>query len=216
MTFNIISPLYYSDGTNHGGGVAVPASLGTYMYFSDEAAPTNDPIYAGLHATVSGSSTTPAAGWQLLSPYSTTGTLPADATYPSGFGFDYGDFGHEMVKQLFIASGSSQTTGDYGFAYTMTAHFSGGLTVTTGPLVDIFALASSDSTASFLGAFGPGSLQDAATIAIYNAVTAQQAVPEPSASAMALLAMSIAASTRRRWCRARAVRTDCPGPAGRR
>ena len=96
-----------------------------------------------------GSFRPPVAGWQLLSPYDTT---------------LYGDAGHEIVKQLSIAPGSSQTDGEYGFAFTVTAHFAGGLTVTSGPLVDIFALGStgSDSESPFLN--NPG-LQDQATLA---------------------------------------------------
>ena len=174
MTFNLVSPLYYSDGTNHGGGVAVPASNGTSMVFSDAA--DGHPLTSGLHATLTGSSLPPVAGWQLLSPY--------DATL-------YGDAGHEIVKQLSIASGSTQTDGEYGFAFTVTAHFAGGLTVTSGPLVDIYAV---DSPNLVSDAF-----QDKATIAIYNAVTAQSmATPEPASLTLGLLAIVGALLVRRR------------------
>ena len=165
MTFNLVSPLYYSDGT----APAAPASAGTYITFSDAA--DAHPATSGLHATLTGSSITPVAGWQLLSPY--------DAA-------PYGDPGHELVKQIYIPGTSTQTAGEYGFAFTMTAHFAGGQTITTGPLVDIFALDSSPATAGFLGS---DALQDAATLSIYGKVIPQSlSTPEPASLTLGLIA----------------------------
>ncbi len=159
MTFNLVSPLMYSDGI-HG---AVPASAGTSMLFSDAA--DGNPGTSGLHATLTGASLPPVAGWQLLSPYDTT---------------LYGDAGHEIVKQLTIAPASTQTNGEYGFAFTVTAHFAGGLTVTSGPLVDLFATLP----------FGASDAQqDAATLALYAALSPQSLnTPEPASLTLALIA----------------------------
>ena len=81
---------------------------------------------------------------------------------------------HELEKDLYIAAGSSQVDGEYGFAFNVTATFANG-TVTTGPLVDVFAtdIGPNGGFATFADPFA---VQDPATLAIYNA-----AVPEPSA-----------------------------------
>jgi hypothetical protein len=176
FTFNITSPLYFSNGTPAvpNGPLAVPASGTTNIYFSD--ADDAHPATSGLHAVVSGTSTTPVAGFQLLDPY---GAVV--------------EAGHELVKNIYLDPASTQTDGEYGFSYTVTAHFAGGATLTTGPLVDVFALYDPTGTNGALDAFlGSDALQDAATTAIYNAVDqASVAVPEPSTTLSAVSALGV-------------------------
>jgi hypothetical protein len=157
-TFHILSPLYYSDGT----GPAAPAAPGTYLHVYDRFAGNSDGQHPGA-----------AAGDVLIS----GGTSPL-----SGFGVSLTDF-HELEKDLYIASGSSQMNGEFGFAFNVSATFANG-TVTTGPVVDVFA--------TNIGAGGgfatnaSDSLQDAATFAIYSA-----AVPEPSALALSIVGVAV-------------------------
>ena len=105
ITFSLTSPLYYSDGTN--GGVAVPASGSTDVYFSDAADP--NPNGSTLHTELSGGSLTPVAGFQMVSPLTFgDGSVPGE------------EAGHEMIKQLYIDPTSKQTSGEYGFAFEIT------------------------------------------------------------------------------------------------
>jgi hypothetical protein len=176
FTFQITSPLYFSNGlpATPGGKVAVPASGTTFAYFSD--ADDAHPNTSGLHASVSGSSTVPVAGFQLLDPY-------GQVVEP----------GHELVKNLYLDPSSTQTDGEYGFGYTMTAHFQNGQTLTTGQLVDVFALNDFDGSNAALDAFlASDTLQDAATTAIFNAIDAPAAigVPEPATELSAVLALA--------------------------
>jgi autotransporter-associated beta strand protein len=139
-TFNVISPLYFSDGNT---GAAV-AKSGTYlqMFDSDFGAPPRFPGASPGYVNVNGST----------------------SSY-SGFQVSLDD-AHELEKNLVLAPGSTQTFGEYGFAYDVTVTFNNGTTITTGPLVDVFAM-----SAASLGDFAANASddqQDAATTAIYN------------------------------------------------
>ena len=153
--FTVLSPLYYSDGT---GTAAVPASTGTYLQFFDRFPNNSD----GLHPGASNGS------------FNLTGS----ASSP-GFGISLDDF-HEVEKDLFLGPGSTQTNGEYGYAFDVTIPFSNGTTLTSAPLVDVFATGTTDDPDN-PGGFSlvPDSQQDVATLQIYNSVMAA-AVPEPS------------------------------------
>ncbi len=184
-TFNIVSPLYFSDGT---GGAAVPAVSGTYLNIYDLWAGNPDPI------------TNPHPG-------ASAGNVEVNGTTPfyTGFGVSLYDF-HELQKDLYLAAGSTQTYGEYGFAFTVTVPFSDGVMLTTGPLVDVFAI--SDPTLGDFGDNAPQLQQDAATSAIYAAV-----VPEPGTWSLAVLpALLMLASLWRRRL-ATAVLRATPGNA---
>ena len=116
-TFNIISPLYFSDGTDG----AVPASPGTQLHIYDLWAGNPDPT------------TFPHPGASAGDIY-----LNGTTSFYAGFGVSLYDF-HELEKDLYLAPGSTQTYGEYGFAFDVTVHFAGGQTVTSGPLVDVWA-----------------------------------------------------------------------------
>ncbi|HEV2969475.1 MAG TPA: hypothetical protein VGY55_05740 [Pirellulales bacterium] len=157
-TFHILSPLYFSDGT----GPAAPASSGTYLHIYDRFAGNSDGQHPGASAgdvDVSGS----------------TSRLP-------GVGVSLMDF-HELEKDLYIASGSSQANGEYGFAFYVSATFANGM-VTTGPLVDIFAT-DIGAGGGFATNADPFALQDPATLAIFRA-----AVPEPSAFVLCAICLA--------------------------
>ena len=157
-TFSILSPLYFSDGT----GPAVPASPGTHLHIFNLFAGNSDGLHPGASAgdvNVTGS----------------TSPLP-------GFGVSLTDF-HELEKDLYIATGSSQIDGEYGFAFNVSATFATG-TVTSGPLVDVFA--TDIGPGGGFATNAPDSLQDATTLAIYNA-----AVPEPSALALSVVGVAV-------------------------
>ena len=153
--FTVLSPLYYSDGT---GTAAVPASTGTYLQFFDRYPNNSD----GLHPGASNGS------------FNLTGS----ASSP-GFGISLDDF-HEVEKDLFPGPGSTQTNGEYGYAFDVTIPFDNGTTLTVGPLVDVFATGTTDDPDN-PGGFSlvRDSQQDIATSQIYNSVMAA-AVPEPS------------------------------------
>ncbi len=174
MGFTITSPLLYADGT----GPAVHASTGTLLYFSDNA--DSNTLSDSLHATLTGNSLVNTAGWTLVDPYPP---------------ISYGDAGHEIIKNLYIASGSTQTAGEYAFSYTVTANF-GSFSLTSATLVDVFAL---DNTGNAVGFLASNSAQDAATLALYSALT----VPEPSTGVLALLGVGLAGLSRL-WKRQRA------------
>jgi hypothetical protein len=169
VTFNIISPLYFSDGT----GPAVFASAGTQLHIFD--------LWAGNPAPL----TDPHPGASLGDLY----VDGAAAFYP-GFGVSLYD-AHELEKDVYLAANSTQTYGEYGFAFDVTVHFAGGQTVNSGPLVDVFALDITTDPANPGGfaTFAPFAQQDLATQALYNAAVG---VPEPS-SGILLGAAGIAA-----------------------
>ncbi len=165
-TFNIVSPLFYSDGT---GGAAVPATPGTYLHVYDLWAGNPDPV------------TNPHPGASFGDIY-----VNGNTSFYPGFGVSLYDH-HELEKDLYIAAGSTQTNGEYGFAFRVTVQFADGVTLTTSPLVDIFATDTTtdpDNPGGF-ATFAPDSQQDAATLAVYDAVMAS--TPEPSSLALAAL-----------------------------
>ncbi len=149
FTFDIVSPLLYSNG-----GAAVPAFV--------------DPSH-----TDHGSSPDPSDQSTYVEIYDRLQASPTIYLYgndPSLGGFDVkGTDPHELQKLLF---NYSQGDGVYGFAFTFTASYPGGLTVTSPPLLDTWA------TADFTGA--PVGQQTDAVLAIYNAAIP---VPEPSGAA---------------------------------
>jgi hypothetical protein len=158
-TYTILSPLYFSDGT----GAAVPASTGTYLQVADRfvADQVGHPGAAAGTVNITGTSLTQV-----------------------GYGVSLYDV-HELSKHLYLGAGSTQKFGEYGFAYNVTVHFAGGQTLISGTLVDVFSL--TDPTlpgGSF--ALAPRAQQDAATLAVYNAV------PEPSTVALAGTAAMVA------------------------
>jgi hypothetical protein len=174
-TFHILSPLYFSDGT----GPAVPASPGTSLHIYDRFAGNSDGQHPGASAgdvVISGSTS-------LL----------------AGFGVSLTDF-HELEKDLYIANGSSQIDGEYGFAFNVSATFANG-TVTTGPLVDMFATDIGPG-GGFATNADPFTVQDPATLAIYTA-----AVPEPSTLALVFLSAGAMGALRLRPGRRRLYST---------
>jgi hypothetical protein len=143
-TYNVLTPLYFADGVGNGAAPAVAtlAPKGTYLDIYNLY--VGDPGHPGASA----------------------GDVFVNGTnsfYP-GPGVSLLDF-HELEKDLYIGSGPSY--GEYGFAFNVTVRFAGGLTVTTGPLIDAFAV--SDSNLGNFAANAPDAQQDAATLAIYKA-----------------------------------------------
>lgn len=167
-TFNILSPLYYSDGT---GTSAVPASTGTYLEFSVNPE-------------------TPNAVSQPLADGGPEIEITGSTSLTPGF-YVTGSYYHELLKDLYIEPGSSQTYGEYGYEFDVTyvltppppLAYLGSVTLTTPPMVDVFALTDSNLPNGDFGDDAPQALQDAATTLIYNAVTAP--VPEPSTFVLA-------------------------------
>ena len=90
-------------------------------------------------------------------------------SFAPGFGVSLYD-PHEIEHDLYLSSASTQTYGEYGFAYTVTVHFPNtGTTLTTVPLVAVYAL-----TDGSLGDFADNagiSQQNAASVAIFQAAT---------------------------------------------
>ena len=157
-SFNIVSPLYFSDGT----GPAVPASAGTQLHIYDLFAGNSDGNHPGASVGdvyVNGST-----------------------SFDPGFGVSLYDH-HELEKDLYLGAGSTQTYGEYGFAFTVTVHFAGGATVTSSPLVDVFALdiTTNPENPGGFATFAPLGQQDIATQGIYNAAVG---VPEPSTAVL--------------------------------
>jgi hypothetical protein len=150
-TYNILSPLFFSDGTATGPLAAVTATSGTYVNLFDR----DVGLYPGA-----------ASGNVQI-----TGGIAGVGPFVRGYGVSLFD-PHELQKQLFPAAGSSQIYGEYGFSYEVSVALPGGQTMTTGPLVDVFATDIGDG-----GFFSnaPISQQNAASLAIY---TAAIAVPE--------------------------------------
>ena len=103
-------------------------------------------------------------------PGASTGTVTLSGTtsFAAGYGISLDD-PHELQKNLYIAANSTQTYGEYGFAYDITVAFSGGQTLTTGPLVDVFALSDPNFGGGDFSDYAPVIQQDEATLAIYNA-----------------------------------------------
>ncbi|MGA2259221.1 MAG: autotransporter-associated beta strand repeat-containing protein, partial [Thermoguttaceae bacterium] len=151
-TFNVVSPLYYSNGIGSGANqtgpvVAQPASAGTFLDIYDLW--VGDPGHPGA----------------------SSGTVSVNGTtsFASGFGVSLTD-PHELAHDLYLSATSTQTYGEYAFAYTVTVHFpSTGATLTTVPLVDVYALSDPN-----LGDFPDNASytqQDAASVSIFQAAT---------------------------------------------
>ena len=132
-TVNVISPLYFANGVANGSApaVATPAQNGTYIDMWDVWAGNPEP------------NTNPHPGAAFGDIY-----INGNTSYYPGFGVSLYDT-HELEKDLYIGSGP--TDGEYGFAFNVTVQFAGGLTLTTQPLVDAFAI-SDPSAGDFGGA----------------------------------------------------------------
>jgi hypothetical protein len=143
-TYNILSPLFFSDGAGTGPMPASLASSGTYVnVFNRDVG--SFPGAAPGNVQFSGS------------------TL-----FVPGYGVSLED-PHELQKQLFLGAGSSQTYGEYGFSYEVSVILPGRQKLTTGPLVDVFA---TDIGNSGFYSTAPISQQDTASLAIYDAAIA--------------------------------------------
>ena len=95
--------------------------------------------------------------------------------FSPGFGVSLTD-PHELEHDLYLSSTSTQTYGEYGFAYTVSMYFPGTkTTLTTPPLVDVYAV--SDPNLGDFPDYAPYTQQDAASVAIYQAAT-RTAAPE--------------------------------------
>ncbi len=141
-TYTILSPLYFSDGSNT-TAAASPAAAGTRLKITNR--------FVGTY---------PGAADNLTAPVQVTGTSGQIA----GYGVSLYD-PHELEKDLYLAAGTTQTYGEYGFAYQVVVSFAGGPTLKTVPLVDVFAM-SSPTLGDYADSAAP-STQDAATQAIY-------------------------------------------------
>ncbi len=155
VTFTVISPLLFSNGS---GAVLAPAgvSLNIVQRFPGNApnGVSNATNHPGAASTASGIITISGA----------TGIVP-------GFQISLTDT-HELAKDLVV--GAFTQTGEYGFAYVVSVQYQNEPLLTTGPLVDIFALTDPTLSGGSFTSF-PAATQDAATLQIYTA-----AVPEPS------------------------------------
>ena len=162
-TFTILTPLMFAGSD----AVAAPASAGTSMQIYDLYAGNSDGHHLGGGSgvvTISGSST----------------------VTPSGITVSLTDY-HELEKDLFLGAGSTQTYGEYGFAFDVTIPFSTG-TVTTTPLVDMFAVA--DPALDDYSDNAPDSVQDQATLNLYDTLEslAGNPVPEPPTALLVAVA----------------------------
>ena len=148
-TVNVLTPLYFASGASNGTlpAIASLAPTGTYIDMWD--------IWAGNPQPV----TNPHPGAAFGDVF-----INGKTDYYPGFGVSLYDT-HELEKDLYIGSGP--TNGEYGFAFNVTVQFAGGLTLTTQPLVDVFAI--SDPSTGDFGDNAPLAQQDAATQAIYKA-----------------------------------------------
>ncbi len=143
-TYNILSPLFFSDGTVTGPMAAVPATSATYINIFDRNVGLFPGAAAGNVQLSGATQFVPGYGVSLLDP-------------------------HELQKQLFLGADPVQTYGEYGFSYEVSVTLPGGQLLTTGPLVDVFA---TDIGSGGFYSNAPTSQQDAATEAIYHAAIA--------------------------------------------
>ncbi|HEV2969474.1 MAG TPA: hypothetical protein VGY55_05735 [Pirellulales bacterium] len=150
-TYNILSPLFFSDGTGTGPTATVPASSGTYMAVYDR----DVGLYPGA-----------APGTVQF-----TGGIAGVGPFVPGYGVSLFD-PHELQKKLYFGAASTQYYGEYGFSYEVSVTLAGGQKLTTGPLIDVFA---TDIGTSGFYSNAPILQQNAATMAIYSAAIA---VPE--------------------------------------
>ena len=154
-TFNIVSPLYFSNGLPSGANsfgpvVGQSASPGTFINIYD--------LWAGNPEPVTNPHPGASYGNVIL-----TGTT----SFAAGFGVSLYD-PHELEHDLYLSATSTQTYGEYGFAYTVTMHFPDtNATLTTSPLVDVYAV--SDPNLGDFPDYAPPTQQDAASVAIFQA-----------------------------------------------
>ncbi len=141
-TYNILSPLFFSDGAS--AGPASAASAGTSINIFDRD--------VGLYPGAASGSV----------------QLSGATKFMPGYGVSLFD-PHELQKQLFLGAGSSQTYGEFGFSYEVAVTLPGGQKLTTGPLVDVFA---TDIGPGGFYSNAPQSQQDAASLAIYRTAIA--------------------------------------------
>ena len=118
--------------------------------------------------------------------------MNGNTPFYSGFGVSLYDH-HELEKDLYLAPSSTQTYGEYGFAFDVTVHFANGTTLTSAPMVDVFAL--SDPNLGDFADNAPLAQQDIATLGIYNAAVG---VPEPSSLVLAGVAVALLSLAYRR------------------
>ena len=143
-TYNILSPLYFSDGTTT--GPAVVAGAGTSVAVTNRDA-------GALPGSVAG-----------------TLTLSGTSSFQAGYGVSLLD-PHELGTFLFLAANSNQTYGEFGFSYEVSVTLTGtGQTLTTGPLVDVFA--TDIGSSGGFKTFAAQSQQNTASLDIYNAAIA--------------------------------------------
>ena len=141
-TFNVISPLWFADGS----GSAIPAASGTYIHITDRYAGNSD----GRHPGATNGAT----------------NVYGNTSFDPGFQVSLAD-PHELAKDIYFGPGAN-SYGEFGFAFNVTAHFANGQTLTSGPLVDIWA-----TDIGTLGGFASNTTADqqtAATLAIYHTV----------------------------------------------
>jgi len=175
-TFAVLSPLMFA-GSN---AVAAPASAGTSMQIYNLYAGNSD----GNH---------PGAGYGVVTINGTSTITLSNITV------SLGDF-HELEKDILLGAGSTQTYGEYGFAFDVTIPFGTG-TVTTPPLVDMFAMA--DPALGDYCDNAPDSVQDPATLNLYNALESSaaanlSAAPEPPTALLAVVGGALIAAWRLR------------------
>jgi hypothetical protein len=155
-TFNVVSPLYFSDGN----GAAAPAYVdptnpghlanltdtSTYIHISDRYAGNPD----GNH------------------PGATNGTtnVYGNTSFDAGFQVSLTD-PHELAKDLYFGGGVNRD-GEYGFSYNVTVHFASGQTLTTGPLVDVWA--TDIGPEGGFASNAPADQQSNAILAIYHSI----------------------------------------------
>ena len=156
-TYSVVSPLYFSAGSSTSAvpwtAQAVGAPGGTTLDIFNLWAGNPEPGVSPHPGATFGDAFVTGTSWSYV---------PADS---APFGVSLYD-SHELEKDLYIGAGP--TYGAYGFAYTLTAHFGDGSTLTTVPLVDVFAL--SDPTTGDFADTAPATIQDQSTFAIYRAI----------------------------------------------
>ena len=123
-TYNVISPLYFSNGAGQCARTIRswrrPRPAGTYIDMYDLWAGNPEPV-ADPH---------PGAAFGDV-------YITGQSSFEAGYGVSLYDT-HEMEKDLYIGSGP--TYGEYGFAFDIVVHFADGVTLTSGPLVNVFAI----------------------------------------------------------------------------
>jgi hypothetical protein len=186
-TFTILSPLMFAGSDSS----VAPASAGTSMQIYNLYAGNSD----GNH---------PGAGSGVVTINGTSTMTPSHITV------SLQDF-HELEKDLLLGQGSTQTYGEYGFAFDVAIPFANGTTVTTPALVDMFAL--SDPAIGDYSDNADDSVQDPATLNLYNALESSAAAnlaaaPEPPTALLVVVAAALVACRQVRKRRTRVLEVD--------